>query len=91
MILGKFKIEGHSMNPQFFQGSEILVSSIPYFFSSPKVNDIVAFRYVNKVLVKRIKKLKSGHFLVQGDNLSDSLKVGWIKKDDIIGKVIYKL
>lgn len=91
MILGKFKILGHSMSPQMPEGSRVLITSILYFFSKPKINDVVAFRYFNKVLIKRIKKVKNFQYLVEGDNLNDSLKIGWISKNDIIGKVIYKL
>lgn len=91
MLLGKFKIHGHSMEPHIKFGDEVLVSSIPYFFSSPKKSDIVAFRYIDKTLIKRIDKVKDSNFFMTGDNIKDSLKIGWIKKSDIIGKVIYKL
>lgn len=91
MILGKFKIHGHSMEPLIKFNSEVLVSSFPYFFSRPKVGDIVAFWHFDKVLIKRIKRAKSFHYFIEGDNVSDSLKIGWIDKNDIIGKVIYKL
>ena len=91
MILGKFKIEGHSMSPQIPQGSKLLVSSIPYMFTQPKVGDIIAFRHLDKILIKRIKKVQKQNFLLGGDNASDSLKIGWKTKKDIIGKVIYNL
>lgn len=91
MLLGKFKIKGHSMEPFIRPENEVLVSSIPYFFSKPKIEDIVVFRYSNKVLIKRIKEINNSRFMLEGDNKSDSLRIGWIKKSDIIGKVIYKL
>lgn len=91
IILGRFKIQGHSMSPKIPAGSEVFVSSIPYLFASPKEGDIVAFWHFDKILIKRIKKEKNLQYLVEGDNLSDSLTIGWIKKSDIIGKVIYKL
>lgn len=91
MILGKFRIVGHSMSPKIAEGGEVLVSSIPYFFSRPRIGDIIAFWHFDKVIIKRIKKVREGHFLLEGDNVSDSLKIGWIRKNDIIGKVIHKL
>lgn len=91
ILLQKFKIQGHSMSPKINKGNEVLVSSIPYFFSNPKAGDIVAFWYFDKVLIKRIKKVKQENFLLEGDNISDSLKIGWKTKKDIIGKVIYVL
>ncbi|HZQ30035.1 MAG TPA: S26 family signal peptidase [Patescibacteria group bacterium] len=91
MILGKFKILGHSMQPKLREGSEVLVSSLPYVFSKPKIKDMVAFKYLNKVLIKRVIKTKGNQFLVEGDNIADSLRIGWIGKKDIIGKVIHTL
>lgn len=79
------------MEPSIKFNSEVLVSSIPYILSNPKVGDVVALSFFNKILIKRIKKIKSSHFLLGGDNINDSLKIGWVKKSDIIGKVIYNL
>lgn len=91
MILGKFRISGHSMSPKIPEGKEVLVSSLPYLLFEPKAGDIVAFWHFDKVLVKRIRKIQKGNFLLEGDNVSDSLGIGWKKKKDIIGKVIYVL
>ena len=79
------------MEPVIKFDDEVLVSSIPYLFNKPKIGDAVAFNYREKILIKRIRDLNGSNFLVQGDNLRDSLNIGWIKKGDIIGKVIYKL
>lgn len=88
MILGRFKIQGHSMTPKIHEGQKVLVSSIPYLLFEPKIGDIVAFWHFDKVLIKRIKKVQTLKFLMEGDNVSDSLKIGWKTKRDIIGKVI---
>lgn len=88
MILGKFRIIGHSMSPKIPQGKEVLVSSLPYLLLEPRVGDIIAFWHFDKVLIKRIKKVQRENFLMEGDNISDSLKIGWKTKKDIIGKVI---
>ena len=79
------------MSPKILQGSEVLVSSLPYLLFEPEVGDIVAFRHFDKVMIKRIKKAQKGNFLLEGDNVSDSLKIGWKMKKDIIGKVIFVL
>jgi len=95
LLLGKFKVVGHSMEPQIKNGQLVLVSNISYLFKSPKINDIVAFKdKLGKVLIKRIIKIESGKYYVEGDNKSDSLdsrKFGSISKDKIIGEVILKL
>ena len=92
----KFNVFGHSMEPLFPQGSIILVSSIPYFFSSPKVRDVIVYKEKRSdtYFVKRITSVEKGTYFVEGDNKKDSLdsrKLGRIKKKDIIGKVVFKL
>lgn len=79
------------MEPRLKNKDEVLVSSVPFIFSSPKIGDMIAFYFSNKLLIKKIKKIRSPLFLVEGENLKDSIRVGWISKKDIIGKVIYKL
>lgn len=95
LLLQKYKISGHSMEPIFKNGDTILVSGLLYLFKNPKINDIVAFKEKNgKILVKRIKEIKDGKFFACGDNKKDSLDskdFGFISKEFIIGKLIYKL
>lgn len=79
------------MEPYIKFNDEVLVSSIPYFFSGPRKGDIVAFRYTHRIFIKRIRDVKNSQFLLEGDKTKDSLKIEWVKKSDIIGKVIYKL
>lgn len=92
LLLSRFKIYGHSMEPTLLNGSIVLVSSIPYLVNKPKIGDIVAFRLNRKVLIKRIVKInKEEKYFVKGDNEKDSFdsaKFGWIKKKEIVGKVI---
>ena len=94
LLLSKFKISGHSMEPQFKNGDKVLASFIPFLFQSPKINDIVIFEYKNKAFVKRIKKITGKKYFVQGDNRNDSKDsriFGEILKDQILGKFIFKL
>lgn len=93
LLLSRFTISGHSMDPTILQGQTVLVSSIPFFFSKPKIGDIVAFKKPEKVFIKRIVKVDGEKYFVSGDNKNDSLdsrRFGWILKKDIIGKVILK-
>lgn len=90
ILLGKFKISGHSMEPTIHEGDEILVST----FLRVKKGDVVAFRHNAKVLVKRVKNIKGDLYELRGDNMRDSLdskQFGEVSKNDIIGKVIWKL
>lgn len=89
MLFGKFKVSGHSMEPAIKSGQEILVSSIPYFFKNLKIQDVVAFKERGKFIVKRIKEIKNGKFLMQGDNKKDSKDFGLIEEEAVLGKVIH--
>lgn len=88
MIFGIFRISGHSMMPTLKLGDRVVASSIPYLFSKPKIGDIVLFKYRDKIMVKRIKKLENRKIIVAGDNSSDSLKTEPIERSQILGKVI---
>lgn len=89
MIIGIFKISGHSMLPTLKPNDRVIISS--FFFSHPKVNDIIVFKLKNKPLVKRIKKIENNKIFIDGDNKEDSLKVRCITRSEIIGKVFYKM
>ena len=94
MLLTRFIISGHSMEPNLFSGDTVLVSNLPFLFPSPKIGDIVAFRKNDKIFIKRIAKINGEKYFVKGDNIKDSLdsrKIGWILKKEIVGKVIFKL
>lgn len=95
MLLGKFKISGHSMEPALKNNQEVLISGLPYLFSKPKVGDIIAFTFARsdlaKLAVKRIKKINGSKYLTEGDNKNDSREFGWIERKNIIGKVVYVL
>ena len=88
-LLLRFKISGHSMEPGLKNGQEILVSSLPNLFTGPKVGQVVAFKDRDKFIVKRVKAVNKDQVLVEGDNRGDSKEFGWIKRRNIIGKVIY--
>jgi len=91
MIFGIFRISGHSMMPNFLPGDRVIASSLPYFFKNPRKNDVIVFRYNKKMLIKRIIRIQNEKYFVMGDNKKDSLKVGALKKNEILGKVIHVL
>lgn len=94
LLLQKYKISGHSMEPILKNKDSILVSGLLYLFKKPKINDIVAFVYKDKVLVKRIVKITNEKYFLAGDNNKDSFdsrEFGFVSKNQILGKIIYKL
>lgn len=94
LLLSRFKISGHSMEPFIKNGQTVLVSKIPYLLFKPKIGDIVAFKKNEKVFIKRIVKIDGKKCFVRGDNKKDSVdsrRFGWIFKKHIIGKAIWIL
>lgn len=83
------------MEPTIKNGQVILISSLPYLISNPKVGEIIAFSLarpgLKRLIVKRIRKINIDKYLVKGDNKKDSKEYGWIERKEIIGKVIYIL
>lgn len=93
IILSRFVINGHSMEPTIKENQTVIVSAIPYLLRTPKINDIIAIEspVEEKILIKRITKMNHNNYFVAGDNQSDSTdsrKFGMIGRDQIIGKVI---
>lgn len=93
----RFTVSGNSMLPTLKPGQDVLVLC---WFYKLKVGGLVAFKKDSKEMIKRVRQLSSdlpvrqagrGMF-VQGDNSkesTDSRKFGPIKKEEIIGKVIW--
>jgi nickel-type superoxide dismutase maturation protease len=93
LLLTKFKVIGHSMEPGIKNGEIVLASSLFYLFKNPQIGDIVAFKDTGKILIKRIMNISKGKYFLEGDNRKDSLdsrKFGLVPKQKILGKVIYK-
>lgn len=87
MIFGRFKITGHSMQPTYKHGDQVIV----FKFSKIKKGDVIVFKSNSKYLVKRVNKILNNTYFVSGDNRLDSLSVPSVKKSDIIGRVIIKI
>ena len=88
MLLARLRISGHSMEPTITSGQEVLVSSVPYYFSPPQRHDLVVLRHPldHLIIIKRITslpgeqailpagtvRLQSDEYIVLGDNPQDS-------------------
>jgi len=87
--LKRFTVLGNSMLPTLKDGQDVLVWS---WFLNLKIGDIVAIRIDGKDVIKHIQKTHGRRYFVIGDNKkesTDSRKFGWIKRSEIIGKVIW--
>lgn len=92
MFFGFLKVEGHSMLPFLEPQSIVFVSSVPYFFSKPKVGDVVACEINEKIFLKRIRSILKEKYCLEGDNKNDSLdsrSFGNVSKNNIVGKIIF--
>lgn len=87
MILGRYKISGHSMEPYLNPGDQV----VAFKFLKIKKGDVVVFKHHSKIFVKRVKKILNGKYFLEGDNTNDSLTTPPILKSDIMGKVLFKL
>jgi signal peptidase I len=94
-MLRLLKITGDSLTPEFQEGDFVLVSKIPFFFSSPKTGDIIAFHQPGYgLLIKRIQSIeRDGRIEVIGSHPEsiDSRIFGPILKKEICGKVIWHI
>jgi len=88
MLIGIFRVSGHSMLPTLRPGRLVVVSSIPYFFLQPKPGDIVLFKQELKTLIKRIRKIEKAKYFVEGENQKDSLKIEPLLRNQILAKCI---
>jgi signal peptidase I len=68
-IAQSFRVEGSSMEPTFHDGQRLIVDKLSYRFSSPKVGDVVVFRYptdVNRMFIKRVIGIPGDEILIEG-------------------------
>lgn len=77
------------MEPEIRNGSFFMASSIPFLIRKPKVGDNIVFKNQNIIIVKKIIKIENDRFVVKGKNLSDSKEFDPIKRQEILGKLIW--
>lgn len=81
------------MIPVLRENDTVLVNRLSYFLSKPKVGDVVVLRR-EQFIIKRIARIKDNRVFIVGDNKSestDSRSFGWLNKELIIGKVMFKI
>lgn len=55
-LVGRYKIDGNSMNPTLENGQYLLINNVSYFLDDPHHGDIIVFRHPNNDLnlIKRV-------------------------------------
>lgn len=82
------RVSGVSMKPTLSSGDILIAKSE----SKINVGNVVIAKVNGREIVKRISKLRDSEAYILGDNAdasTDSRSLGWIKSDQIIGKVIW--
>ena len=82
------------MEPSYLEKDEVI--TFPYIFSQPRIGDVIVFKHIVPPFIycKKIKKIINDDIWVEGENKEhsiDSRKFGFIKRKNIIGRVIFKL
>jgi signal peptidase I len=92
-MLRILKVTGDSLAPEFQQGDFVAVSKIPFLFVPPSPGDVIAFRQPGYgMLIKRIQNFNpDGGVNVIGNHPEsiDSRVFGAVRREDLIGKVIW--
>ena len=94
-MLKLLKITGDSLTPEYQNGDFVIISKIPFLFIPPSPGDIIAFHQPGYgQLIKRIQQItpESGVIVIGFHPESiDSRVFGPIRKEDILGKVIWHI
>ena len=85
-MISRYKVTGHSMEPNFRNGDKLLVSSL---FFNLKKNDVVVFRHGQRSYLKRINAVVKNRLLLTGDNKNHSGRFN-IDRSQIKGKLLMK-
>lgn len=62
-LVGRYRIDGSSMNPTLFDGQYLLINNISYYLDEPDHGDIIVFRHPKNDLnlIKRVIGLPGDH------------------------------
>lgn len=74
------------MIPLYKPGDHVLTYNWPRI----KKGDVIVFTDRGMKLIKRVVAIDGDSFYVSGDNKKESSKVGPVRKDEIVGKVLLK-
>jgi signal peptidase I len=94
-MLKLLKISGDSLAPEYQNGDFVIISKIPFLFTSPSPGDVIAFQQPGYGrLIKRIGQINpDGGVTVTGSHPEsiDSRVFGPVRKEHMLGKVIWHI
>lgn len=91
-MLNIFRVEGDSMSPILTAGDYVIASRLFFTF---QVNQLVIVDHpIYGCIVKRIVEISNTKgFYLSGENANSisSKKIGWVRKEDIKGRVLLSI
>jgi phage repressor protein C with HTH and peptisase S24 domain len=90
------KVTGESLSPLFQEGDYVLIATIPFVVNKIKSGDTIVFQNPSYgVLIKQVERVdrEAGVITVVGlnPNSVDSRRFGPVRREDVIGKVIWHI
>lgn len=95
-MLRMIKVTGESLSPLFHEGDYVLITTIPFVLNRIKTGDTLVFQHPSYgTLIKQVERIdeKQGTLSVTGigPNSVDSRRFGPIRRQDVIGRVIWHI
>jgi len=90
------KISNNSLLPKYQEGDYVLIVKIPLFLNSVRRGDVVVFRHpLYGMMIKKVSRVagdgKEIYVVGTHENSVDSRQFGAVRKDALIGKVIWHI
>jgi nickel-type superoxide dismutase maturation protease len=90
------KISNNSLLPEYQEGDYVLIVKIPLFLDSVRRGDVVVFRHpLYGMMIKKVSRVagdgKEIYVVGTHENSVDSRQFGVVRKDALIGKVIWHI
>jgi signal peptidase I len=90
------RVTGESLSPEYREGDFVLITKIPFFLKKIKEGDIIVFEHaLYGIMIKRVDRvvLEGNEIYVVGTHIHsvDSRQFGPIRKEAVIGKVIWHI
>lgn len=71
-LIGRYRIEGSSMNPTLADGQYLLINNLSYYLSDPQRGEIIVFHHPTSELnlIKRVIGVPGDHVVIENGTVS---------------------
>ncbi|MCZ7670609.1 MAG: signal peptidase I [Chloroflexi bacterium] len=71
-LIGRYKIDGSSMNPTLQDGQYLIINNISYYLDEPSAGEVIVFHHPTSELnlIKRVIGLPGDEIVIQDDTVS---------------------